>query len=345
MEIKLRTLTPLWTGDEERNSARVKESGIVGSLRFWFEGILRGRGLDACNPASGRSDEKCPRMEDKKEKRCLACEVFGATNWARRFRIEVFGLTPTPLFFLTLNGSAATNGKWLRDTFMGKGEYGPLRRSALWSRDGFPLRVTPRAGCGLPVENLVALAIHTSARRGGLGAKTQNGFGQVDVVGQECAERAEQAVEWLKTVRWERSGRNMDGLFRVDDAHFFSLEWRDIAAPAKNDYRVVGEIPGDFHREYFPLAFDLRYKAAREATEEAYGLRVELGAHADELLGTTDHGSRIHVSHLYRRPGEETCRLKIWGDVQGGARSATLDEAMNAAKRLVARRFPEAKEA
>lgn len=38
MEIKLRTLTPLWTGGVGGTCDRVHETGIIGSLRWWYEG-------------------------------------------------------------------------------------------------------------------------------------------------------------------------------------------------------------------------------------------------------------------------------------------------------------------
>lgn len=86
MEIKLRTLTPLWTGGIDQTSDRLHETGLLGSLRWWYEALVRGLGGYACDPTG---DDRCP---DKDGKRCAVCELFGCTGWARKFRLEIGNL-------------------------------------------------------------------------------------------------------------------------------------------------------------------------------------------------------------------------------------------------------------
>jgi CRISPR-associated protein Cmr1 len=88
---RLRALTDLWTGSvtlEERNG-QIKEktgpdrlitTGMLGSIRWWFEVLVRGLDGNACDP----TDTKC---EDRNH--CAVCELFGCTGWARKFRFEV----------------------------------------------------------------------------------------------------------------------------------------------------------------------------------------------------------------------------------------------------------------
>jgi CRISPR-associated protein Cmr1 len=83
MEIELRTLTPLWTGGVDQVCDRVHETGLIGSLRWWYEVLVRSLGGCACDPTS---DDRCP---DKDGKHCAACELFGCTGWARKFRLRV----------------------------------------------------------------------------------------------------------------------------------------------------------------------------------------------------------------------------------------------------------------
>ncbi|MEW6505554.1 MAG: type III-B CRISPR module RAMP protein Cmr1 [Chloroflexota bacterium] len=89
-EWKIRALTPIWTGDADREENRLIPTGIVGSLRWWFEVLVRGLGGKACDPTS---DVRCP--EDRKKKpidpghHCVVCELFGCTGWARKFRLMV----------------------------------------------------------------------------------------------------------------------------------------------------------------------------------------------------------------------------------------------------------------
>jgi len=85
MEIRLRTLTPLWTGGVNGECTKLRETSILGSLRWWFEAIVRGFGGYACDPTS---NVKCEYNEDLKDI-CAACELFGTTGWAKRFRFEI----------------------------------------------------------------------------------------------------------------------------------------------------------------------------------------------------------------------------------------------------------------
>lgn len=83
MNITIQTLTPLWTGGIDQTSDRLHETGLIGSLRWWYEALVRGLGGYACDPTS---DKRCP---DKEGKHCAACELFGCTGWARKFRVRV----------------------------------------------------------------------------------------------------------------------------------------------------------------------------------------------------------------------------------------------------------------
>lgn len=83
MKITLKTLTPLWTGGVDGTSDRVHETGIIGSLRWWYETIVRGLGGWSCDPTD---DGCCP---DKDGRRCAACELFGCTSWQRKFKFQI----------------------------------------------------------------------------------------------------------------------------------------------------------------------------------------------------------------------------------------------------------------
>jgi len=50
--VKIKALTPLWTGDAERKSNKIRETGIIGSLRWWYEALIRGLGGNACDPTN-----------------------------------------------------------------------------------------------------------------------------------------------------------------------------------------------------------------------------------------------------------------------------------------------------
>lgn len=93
LHVTLKTLTPLWTGGAETKMDRMHETGIIGSLRWWYEAIVRGLGGDVCNPTSENPQERCPRDEKQqkqgKEEYCNVCRVFGATGQGRAFRLSI----------------------------------------------------------------------------------------------------------------------------------------------------------------------------------------------------------------------------------------------------------------
>jgi len=85
----MKALTDLWTGSVtlEEKGGQIKEktgrlitTGLLGSIRWWFEVLVRGLGGKACDP----TDTQC---EDRNH--CVVCELFGCTGWARKFRLEV----------------------------------------------------------------------------------------------------------------------------------------------------------------------------------------------------------------------------------------------------------------
>jgi len=88
MQIRIRTLTPIWTGDVNRQCTKLRETSILGSLRWWFEALVRGFGGYACDPTSNKKNEKC-EYKDNTNDICAVCELFGTTGWAKRFKFEI----------------------------------------------------------------------------------------------------------------------------------------------------------------------------------------------------------------------------------------------------------------
>ncbi len=95
LNITLHTLTPLWTGGVDQTCDRLHETGLIGSLRWWYEALVRGLGGDACDPTS---EDRCP---DENGKHCVACELFGCTGWARKFRLK----TSSPVEIKPIKGN------------------------------------------------------------------------------------------------------------------------------------------------------------------------------------------------------------------------------------------------
>ena len=85
MRIKLKTLTPIWTGGADGYCDRIHETGIIGSIRWWYEAIIRGLGGNVCDIA----EKPCPFQNHSEKEYCDVCELFGATGKSRAFRLEI----------------------------------------------------------------------------------------------------------------------------------------------------------------------------------------------------------------------------------------------------------------
>ncbi len=89
-EWKLRAETDLWTGDVDGKSDRLITTGLLGSIRWWCEVVVRGLGGSACDPTD--DERRCPALDaspDEPGHHCVVCELFGCTDWARKFRFDV----------------------------------------------------------------------------------------------------------------------------------------------------------------------------------------------------------------------------------------------------------------
>ncbi len=92
-EFKLKTLTPVRTGDIAQNCREIKPQGIRGSLRSRYEDMVKFLGSESCNPTGGNA---CNLEKMKKtDKLCEVCKLFGCTGYASRFRLELYGGNPT----------------------------------------------------------------------------------------------------------------------------------------------------------------------------------------------------------------------------------------------------------
>ncbi len=58
MTIQLKTLTPIWTGDAYGDCSEIKESNIIGTIRWWYEIVSRNLGKQVCTPPTLQSEDK-----------------------------------------------------------------------------------------------------------------------------------------------------------------------------------------------------------------------------------------------------------------------------------------------
>ena len=116
-KVQLNLITPLRTGDATKKAHHVEGTGIVGSLRWWYEALIRGMGGWACSPAEDscklnlkefaklqqrgcrHADTglclSCERVALADSGLCPACQLFGATGWAKTFHLTIEDTTRT----------------------------------------------------------------------------------------------------------------------------------------------------------------------------------------------------------------------------------------------------------
>jgi CRISPR-associated protein Cmr1 len=153
VKLTLRTLTPLWTGGiDAGQSDRVHETGIIGSLRWWYEAILRGCGVRVCDPTT----HNCTG--------CPACQAYGMTGQRRQWRFTFQSSGQHPFNGEAVRIPSGRKGGW----YVGNGFVGDLALQALSLRNGASSYVWE-------------LPLHLAALWGGIGPKTQIGYGVIDV--------------------------------------------------------------------------------------------------------------------------------------------------------------------
>lgn len=173
MELKIRTLTPLWTGGVETGKMdRIHETGIVGSLRWWYEAIIRGLGGEVCNPTA---DDRCPIKKNGKDAFCSVCDIFGATGQRRKFRVRLGD--GESLLANNASNIPIPSGR-VHKTRKGYRAGGWYLMSGSVVGQAIPLRVIPLSKTEICSQiRLILSLIH---RHAAIGAKVSNGYGVLD---------------------------------------------------------------------------------------------------------------------------------------------------------------------
>lgn len=179
IDMELQTLTPLWTGGSDKKVDRIHETGLLGSLRWWYEALVRGLGGDVCDSVSSSCVLDAKKYTEGKNRGlterellryaglCDACQLFGATGWRRRFR-------------LSINGGEHLFAKDKRINIVAPGgNRGWYFGAPLVATPNNPISGNIYPLCNHNVVNDVVVLLVLIDRWGGLGARTQHGHGVV----------------------------------------------------------------------------------------------------------------------------------------------------------------------
>ncbi|MBD2578559.1 type III-B CRISPR module RAMP protein Cmr1 [Oscillatoria sp. FACHB-1406] len=332
MEINIKTLTPLWTGGVETGKCdRIHETGILGSLRWWMEVLVRGLGGQVNDPTSeSRSGldpykfdaQKYRKLQDEAERRqylrhaglCDVSQIFGATGWKRRFRLEI---EETQVVNATIKHPIRANRTYYTDKQS-------KQKTPTWYFPEPPN--TPKTGIfTLRIHSLnpdfkpeiIGGLIQFIADYSALGARPQMGFGVIEI---------EERINTQPLCDW---------LFSIDGSNIYpdlpSLSNIFLAQIQPKDSN-----PSFSEQDTFNLKYDLRncFRAEEEIRTEENRIQVKTESKSlilnkdkkdrsiSEVDGNKDlrhfimgavNGDRIAAKVKISRPYKNDKLMRIWG--------------------------------
>jgi CRISPR-associated protein Cmr1 len=301
LDVKVRTLTPIWTGGVEGNCDSLHETSIIGSMRWWYEAICSGFGY-SCDPSStGRCElsGKEKNVKERMAKLCPSCALFGCGGYSRQFNLRINDAPKTSLHFRT---SIPMNKNWLKQIFGGEDKnidsmnifYGDITLRVLLKRKNADFS-----------KSQFFMLLSFLSKYGAFGAKIQHGFGQFQLLNTEFA----LDNEIIKSGLRQLSERINDGQFlqKQDNpsSHYnlknficleYDLETNSMAVFMNRRNHLGAESKVDEVR-YLPCSFDLRYKAFSGG--KSFGMRSWL-----EDMKSWDHGSVNMLMGVSNKKGE-----------------------------------------
>lgn len=307
LTVTLKTLTPIWTGGVETGKMdRVHETGILGSLRWWCEAIVRGLGGMACDPSKHACNfdaekyEKATELPERERLRasglCDACQLFGATGWRRRFRLVVDSRDLTE----TWSGGQINvkppdrNRGW----YLNAGQMGT-----------FHLKITADEDTQAQVLALIQFV----ARFGSLGARPQLGYGLFEIT--NVKNQPPSTYQWDVT----GGGSSHHGLPDLHTFTFFTLKfepqsddwWRDVPGIGSlaRDRRYQNAVDRLLHHHLIPTTPALKNVLR-------YGQPWSSGALPHQFFGTLRgeerSRSKIALSWAYQQPNSAVWQIRGW---------------------------------
>lgn len=298
MEIRISTLTPLWTGGVDQKCDRLHETGVIGSLRWWYEAIVRGLGGKACDPSQGKCQfdaEKYAKSRASDERQrlrdaglCDVCQVFGATGWRRRFRLTIVDNTAP-------DSSVSSRVKANRSYKVKKKTHIPT-----WYFPGSE-NDKPRSGTlTVQIQSLapdfrpevIAGLIQFIAAWAAIGARAQMGFGVIELKNGRVNTRP--LYDWLSAVAGSRNYLDLPSLHNVFLARI----------SPKND--------GQFsEQDTFTLKYDLRRLFSNDKRLRHF------------IMGTVK-GKRMAAKVKMSRPYNNDREMRVWGWIPEQAEEANV---------------------
>ncbi|MBP6472230.1 MAG: type III-B CRISPR module RAMP protein Cmr1 [Chloroflexi bacterium] len=286
MEIKLKTLTPIWTGGVETGKMdRLNETGIIGSLRWWYEAIVRGLGGSACDP----SEHSCIYdPENPNNGLCNACQVFGATGWRRRFRLVVqdVQMSEQPVTrSMKANRSYEDNRRQTRTStwyFQNPPQAGQFSIQLQSLQPNFSLE---------PIQGLIQFVTDWAA----LGARPQMGFGVMEMTSERLGNNPFSSLR----LTGNGSASNLPSL--------------------KNMFFARIKVENGIDQETFNLKYDLRRLFAHDKNVRHFVMGTVQG----DRMGSKIFMSRPYADNLIRVWGWIPEQASAWNSTWNRQKALT----------------------
>ncbi len=323
MKFNIKTQTPIWTGNIDKKCEKLRETSIIGSLRWWFETIVRGFGYYACDSTSENS--KC--IYDNKGMRsiCPVCQIFGCTGWGRRFRLEI-----NQSFRSIYEGNLRIKGK-------NREWYYP---SGVVSCNGGDNKLIKTLSGGEYLtdeeyESIIKILLKFISNYGMVGGKTAIGYGVVKFEGDDIKTKEKDFENLFNYLDKKKNhGGNSNNVPRLDEMFFANFKIKNkcldkiienlsenITGTSNLIYKYNGtEEKINDKKEFLkrlkncygfiPMSALIRKELrGKMKSEEWKGKENEILRHF--LMGELRRFSAIQVSHIYYTRGN--WEFRIWG--------------------------------
>lgn len=318
MDFVVKAKTPLFTGDASRGSRIIKETGIIGGLRWWYEALMRGMGRSICDPTI---DKKCE---------CDACKLFGNTSGARMFNLRFEDLKSQNIQTGTIGIKIGSGSGW----YLPEGKMGE-----------FHLSINGLRGNNSLVEKRVPALLKLVENWGAIGAKTYIGCGVFSLNYRDdkpfilSEADIDELLKPISNTNYEK--RNEPCLSKI----FFCKVNLDFSDTLKYDPRIDKfDTSGFFikgiadqklvekciNKGFIPTSAHIRYQLRsvfRPGKSVLPSLSKIKSDKFNELLRKLRHdtigniegekkGSKIATSHFYLQNEEKSIwQMRIWGYV------------------------------
>lgn len=295
--VKIETLTPLWTGNSKGSGENLRETGIIGSLRWWYEILVRSLGGYVCDPTSG----KCK----KDKKRCEVCELFGCTGWGRKFKLEINTREEDIEYIDGINVYSQRKKR-------GKKQKRPFSGIATKNNRYITLNFIPLKEVSYVELRRLKCTLKFIAEYGALGGRISQGNGVIRIVNNSS--------ENLDYFRVKNSGRNGQSVYSLENFVIWKFKISFTAA-----------VEDLLKEKAFPLIDDKNYAEMKEVWNNCHMLPI--GFHVRDairpvvknhhnnhydLVGKGGRGSRIFVSHGYQNDEDESMEFRVFGFFEKG---------------------------